>query len=398
MSDQSLMNTYGRQPISFERGNGIWLFDNNGNRYLDAISSIAVCGLGHCHPAITKAMTEQANKLVHCSNLYHIPEQQVLANSLTRISGMSQCFFANSGAEANEAAIKLARLYGHKAGIIEPKIIVMEGSFHGRTIATLSATANRKVQAGFEPLLKGFIRTPLNDISTIEHIAASSNEVVAVMLEPVQGEGGIRLADKNYLQALRKICDNNNWLLILDEVQTGNGRTGSYFAYQQLGIAPDIVTTAKGLGNGFPIGACLATGQAENVFTPGTHGSTFGGNPLACKVASAVVDTIVDNNLPARAAALGKRILDDLNKALSPTSYVKQIRGLGLMIGIEMVNPCPELVPLAKTHGLLVNVTAERVIRLLPPLILTDQEADFLVSSISRLIKIYAGDDRKSPR
>lgn len=398
MTTQPLMNTYARQAVAFDRGEGVWLFDTNGNKYLDTLSGIGVCGLGHSHPAVTKAIAEQAGKLIHCSNLYTIPLQITLAEQLCKVSGLKKAFFCNSGAEANEAAIKLARLYGQKNGRTSPAIIVMENSFHGRTMATLTATGNRKVQAGFEPLLKGFIRAPYNNIQALESIAKANNDVVAILMEPVQGEGGVIPADTAYLEKVRQLCDKHNWLLMLDEVQTGNGRTGAYFAYQRLGVEPDVVTTAKGLGNGFPIGACLAGSKAEDIFTIGKHGSTFGGNPLACAAALAVIDTIEGERLASRAKELGTRILEDLKEQFSGVSYIKDIRGLGLMIGIEMTEPCPELVALAKTKGVLLNVTSEKVIRLLPPLILTNEEADLLVTSITQLIKIYAGDDRKKPR
>jgi len=398
MADQPLMNTYGRIPVAFERGEGAWLFDTQGNKYFDALSGIAVCGLGHAHPAVTEAIRQQASLLIHCSNVYQIPLQAELARELCEVSGMERVFFGNSGAEANEAAIKMARMYGHQRGIETPTIIVMEGAFHGRTMATLTATGNRKVQAGFEPLLAGFVRTPFNDIEAIQSIAESNNSIVAVLLEPVQGEGGVNPVQPEYLQALRKICDDKGWLLMLDEIQTGNGRTGSYFNYQRLGVMPDVVTTAKGLGNGFPIGACLARGAAAEIFQPGNHGSTFGGNPLACAAALAVVRTIRSQNIAERAKELGERILNGFQERLAGADYIKSIRGQGMMFGIEMAHPCPELVPLAKTQGLLINVTAERVIRLLPPLNLTDDEADYLVDKMTRLIKVYAGDDRMKPR
>lgn len=398
MSEQHLMNTYGRQPIAIERGEGSWLYDSNGNKYFDSISGIAVCGLGHCHNAVTDAMIQQAQKLVHCSNLYNIPVQAQLAERLAEVSGMEQIFFSNSGAEANEAAIKLARYYGHKKGIPQPKVIVAENAFHGRTLATLSATGNRKVQAGFEPLVKGFVRVPFNDIAAIKSVAEANNEIVAVLLEPIQGEGGVNVPDGAYLREVRQICSDQKWLMMLDEVQTGNGRCGAYFAFQRLGIKPDVVTTAKGLGNGFPIGACLASGNAVDVFTPGSHGSTFGGNPLASAVALAVINTIESQELAQRATVLGRRILDQLNAEFANAHYIRQIRGMGLMIGIEMSSPCAELAALAKTQGLLLNVTSDKVIRLLPPLTMTDEEAEFLVNTLVRLIKIYAGDDRKAPR
>lgn len=398
MADQPLMNTYGRIPVAFERGEGAWLYDTQGNKYLDALSGIAVCGLGHAHPTVTDAIRQQAGRVIHCSNIYHIPLQTELAQELCQVSGMDRVFFGNSGAEANEAAIKLARLYGHQKGVDVPSIIVMDGAFHGRTIATLTATGNRKVQAGFEPLLAGFVRAPFNDILAIRNIAESNANVVAILVEPVQGEGGVTPIDADYLKQLREVCDAKGWLLMLDEIQTGNGRTGSYFAYQEFGVIPDVVTTAKGLGNGFPIGACLARGVAAEVLQPGNHGSTFGGNPLACAVGLAVVRTITSQNLAARAKELGNRILDGFRDSLQGADYIKEIRGMGLMIGIEFIHPCPELVPLAKTQGLLINVTSDRVIRLLPPLIMTDDEADHLVNSLTKLIKVYAGDDRLRPR
>ncbi|MCP5206130.1 MAG: aspartate aminotransferase family protein [Hahellaceae bacterium] len=398
MTTQPLMNTYGRQALSFDRGEGAWLYDTNGNKYFDTVSGIAVCGLGHSHPAVTKAISDQAGKLIHCSNLYTIPLQNTLAEQLCKVSGLKKAFFCNSGAEANEAAIKLARLYGHKKGKTSPAIIVMENSFHGRTLATLSATGNRKVQAGFEPLLKGFVRAPFNSLQALETIAKSNPDIVAILMEPVQGEGGVTPVNPEYFAKVRELCTKNDWLLMLDEVQTGNGRTGAYFAYQRLGVEPDVVTTAKGLGNGFPIGACLAGSKAEDVFTPGSHGSTFGGNPLACAAALSVIDTIEAERLASRANVLGTRLLEAFKEQFAGAKYIRDIRGLGLMIGIEMTDPCPELVALAKTQGLLINVTSDRVIRLLPPLIISDEEADHLVTSVSQLIKIYAGDDRKKPR
>lgn len=398
MADQPLLNTYGRLPIVFDHGQGPWLYDVDGNRYLDTFGGIAVSGLGHSHPAVTRAIQEQSRKLIHCSNLFHTAVQQTLAQKLCDVSGMDGVFLANSGAEANEAAIKLARLYGHNKGIHSPAIIVMDRSFHGRTLATLTATGNRKVQAGFEPLVNGFIRAPFNDLDAIAAIARSNHNVVAVLAEPVQGEGGLNIADPAWLQGIREICDHNDWLMMLDEVQTGNGRTGHYFAYQSYGVTPDVVTTAKGLGNGFPIGACLARGKAAHTFQPGHHGSTFGGNALACAAANAVIDTIVGEQLSQRAATLGKRIVDQLEEAFAGADYVVNVRGLGLMIGIELSSPCPELVPLAKTQGLLLNVTAERIIRLLPPLTLSDDEATTLVDQLVRILRLYAGDDRLSPR
>jgi len=398
MASSSLMATYNRTNTAFEMGQGAWLFDTDGNKYLDLLSGIAVCGLGHSHPAVTHALRDQAGRLLHTSNLYEIPLQTELANRLTKISGMDKVFFCNSGAEANEAAIKLARLHGHNKGINTPNIIVVDSAFHGRTMATLTATGNRKAQAGFEPLVSGFIRAPYDDIEAIKSIANSTQDVVAIFVEPVQGEGGVHIPADNYLNELRSICDDNNWLLMLDEVQTGNGRTGKYFAYQHNGILPDVVTTAKGLGNGVPIGACLAQGKAATVLQPGTHGSTFGGNPLVCAAALATVDTLISDKLIERADELGKYILDGLKESLEGANYITDIRGKGLMIGIELNEPCTELVMLAKAKGLLINVTANSVIRLLPPLILSNEEADLAIDAITTLIKVYAGDDRLSQR
>lgn len=398
MTDQALMNTYSRLEVTFESGDGVWLFDTNGNKYFDTFCGIAVCGLGHSNPAVTKAIRDQAGRLMHCSNLYHTPLQDTLANELCELSGMDKVFFANSGAEANEAAIKLARRYGSQKGVSNPAIIVMENSFHGRTMATLSATGNRKVQAGFEPLVSGFIRSPFNDIDAINQIAKSNTNIVAVMLEPIQGEGGLSIADENYLQQLRSICDDNDWLLILDEVQTGNGRTGSYFAAEQYGILPDVITTAKGLGNGYPIGACMAKGDAANVLGPGSHGSTYGGNPLGCAAALATINEIKNNELCQRATELGERIVTSLKSDLQHADYIKDIRGKGLMIGIELTTPCVELVPIAKSKGILLNVTSENVIRLLPPLNMTNEECDFLIDAIVHIIRLYAADDRITPR
>ncbi len=398
MSHNPLMQTYGRQPLAFDRGDGVWLYDEAGNRYFDAISGIGVNGLGHNHPAVTDAIQRQAARLLHCSNLYEIPLQTQLARELCAIAGMDNAFFCNSGAEANEAAIKLARLYGHRRGIRTPTIIVLDNAFHGRTLATLTATGNRKVQAGFEPLVSGFVRAPFNDLDALQHIARNNPDIVAILMEPVQGEGGLAVASDEYLRGARALCDAQGWLMMLDEVQTGNGRTGHFFCYQGAGILPDVVTTAKGLGNGLPIGACLARGEAAGVFTPGSHGSTFGGNPLVCAGALAVVRTLRDEHLPERARVLGDRLRETFETYFRGSGYVRDIRGKGLMIGIELDEPCPELVPLAKTQQLLINVTRESVIRLLPPLIMTDDEADWLATTLIRLIKLYKADERVLPR
>ncbi len=386
---EHMMKTYAPLDVCFDRGEGVWLFDDKGTKYLDALSGIAVCGLGHAHPAVTRAIQAQAEKLLHTSNLYCIRNQQRLANQLSEKSGMDRVFFSNSGAEANEAAIKLARLYGNQQNIDNPSIIVTDGSFHGRTLATLSATGNRKVQAGFEPLVHGFVRAPYNNTDAIRSIAQSSNNIVAILVEPVQGEGGINIPDENYLNELRAICDENNWLLMLDEIQTGMGRTGKWFAFQHSKIKPDIMTLAKGLGNGVPIGACIANGKAAELFQPGNHGSTFGGNPLTCAAASAVVETITEEKLCQRAAQSGKRMINAFESQLSDVDGVKAIRGMGLMIGIELDRDCPELVALALQQHCLINVTAGHVIRLLPPLIMSDEQADTVVSTVCALVKDF---------
>jgi len=382
-----LMSTYKRLPIRFERGEGIWLWDTENRQYLDALSGIAVCGLGHAHPAVTQAICEQADKLVHTSNLYGIPLQERLADRLCALATMDRVFFSNSGAESNEAAIKIARLFGHSKGIDCPAIIVMENSFHGRTLATLTATGNRKVQAGFEPLVRGFIRVPYNDLEAIRTVAANKSDAVAVLVEPVQGEGGINIPDAGYLAGIRKICDENNWLMMLDEIQTGMGRTGKWFACQHENILPDVMTIAKALGNGVPIGACLASGQAADMMQPGSHGTTFGGNPLACSAALAVLDTMEQEKLVEQAARLGQQLLQGFSSALQDLQGITEIRGHGLMIGIELDRPCSELVGKALTQGLLINVTAERVVRLLPPLITTEKQADMIVAQVSDLIR-----------
>ncbi len=381
-----LMSTYRRLPVHFERGEGVWLWDSAGKRYLDALSGIAVCGLGHAHPAVQKALCEQAGKLIHTSNLYGIEPQEILGEMLVQASGMDRVFFGNSGAEANEAAIKLARLYGHKKGIENPTIVVMENSFHGRTMATLSATGSRKVQAGFEPLVKGFVRVPYNDMESLEAVAKGTPDIVAVLVEPIQGEGGINVPAEDYLQNLRALCDQQGWLLMLDEIQTGMGRSGKMFSHQHSNIQPDVMTLAKGLGNGVPIGACLARGEAAKVFAPGNHGSTFGGNHLACAAGIAVMQTLESENLPARAAALGNHLLEAFANALEGVAGIEEIRGQGLLIGIELDHDCGELVTTALEEGLLINVTADRVVRLLPPLVMSDAEAEELVSKLSRLI------------
>lgn len=391
----ALMSTYARLPVTFERGEGCALWDTDGKRYLDALGGIAVCSLGHAHPALKEAICNQAEKLLHTSNLYGIANQDALGEKLTALAGMDKVFFSNSGAEANEAAIKLARLHGHAKGVDEPAIVVMEHSFHGRTLATLSATGNRSVQAGFEPLVKGFVRAPYNDVEALENIAKHSPNVVAVLVEPIQGEGGVRVPAEDYLNEVRRLCDQHGWLMMLDEIQTGMGRTGKMFAFQHNGITPDVMTLAKALGNGVPIGACLAKGAAAELFQPGHHGSTFGGNPLACAAGLAVVDTLVGEQLATRAATLGEKLLDGFKLALSEQEFISDIRGKGLMIGIELDRPCTELVALALEQGLLINVAAGNTVRLLPPLVLTDDEAEQLVSSVTTLINDFIANGDK---
>lgn len=386
MSDH-VMQTYGRLDVAFTEGDGVWLTDDAGRKYLDGLSGLGVIALGHANRAIADAISEQSTKLLHTSNLYRIPNQEKLADKLAEISGMDNMFFANSGAEANECAIKIARLYGKKRNIETPSIIVTDASFHGRTLATLTATGSRKVHAGFEPLVHGFVRVPYNDVEAIKQVADHNKDVVAIMVEPIQGEGGIQVPDDGYLPALREICDQHGWLLILDEVQSGNARTGKYFCYQHSDITPDLVTTAKGLGNGIPIGVCLAHGEAASVFAPGNHGSTFGGNPFACAVALKVIEEIEANDICANAANIGERMLNRFREQLGGQNNVKDIRGKGLMIGIELENACGELVGQALEKGVLINVTADSVIRLLPPLIISEQEADQLCDVVCELVQ-----------
>ena len=382
----AVMPTYGRLPVSFVRGEGSHIYDEAGKAYLDGLTGIAVCGLGHAHPAVAEALREQAGTLLHTSNLYRIGPQERLAERLCELSGMDNVFFCNSGAEANEAALKIARLHGHNRGIEAPDVIVMDGSFHGRTMATLTATGNRKVQAGFEPLLSGFVRAPFNDVESVRQIAANNKNVVAVFVEPVLGEGGIQIPAGDYLDALRKVCDANDWLLMLDEVQTGNGRTGKLFAFQHGNLLPDVITTAKGLGNGMPIGACIARGAAAEVLVAGTHGSTFGGNFLACAAANAVLDELTEGGVTERAAELGERMVAAFRSRLAGNNRVREIRGKGLMLAVELNEPCPTLVADALAAGLLINVAVDNVVRLLPPLNMSDAEADQMVAMVADLI------------
>jgi len=387
MTTQTIMPTYGRLDVEFIKGDGCWLIDKDDRRYLDALSGLGVVALGHAHPAIAEAISAQGGTLLHTSNLYRIPNQERLADRLAALSGMENMFFSNTGAEACECAIKIARLYGHQRGIAEPAIIVADNAFHGRTMATLTATGNRKVQAGFEPLVGGFVRVPFNDLESVKQAATHNQSIVAVFIEPIQGEGGIQVADQAYLQGLRTLCDDQGWLLMIDEVQSGNGRTGQFFSYQHANILPDVVTTAKGLANGVPIGVCLAANQAAHVLGPGNHGSTFGGNPLSCAAAHAVLDVFESEQIVSRAASMGQYLRDKLASALQGVNGVKEIRGQGLMIGIELELDCAELVGQALEEGLLINVTAGSVVRLLPPLILSEEEADHISEILGRLIK-----------
>jgi acetylornithine/N-succinyldiaminopimelate aminotransferase len=392
-----VMNTYNRLPVAFERGEGAWLWDTQGKRYLDALAGIAVCGVGHGHPKLTAVLREQVGRLIHTSNLYGITLQEKLADRLAAISGMDNVFFCNSGCEANEAAIKLARYYGHQKGIESPAIVVMEKAFHGRTIATLSATGSRKVQAGFEPLVSGFVRVPFDDLEAVKRVAENNRNVVAVLVELIQGEGGINICSEDYLHGLRGICDAHQWLLMLDEVQSGIGRTGTWFAFQHSGIKPDVMALAKGLANGVPIGACLTAGPAAGLFKPGNHGSTFGGNPLACAAALATLDIIEEENLMNNAVELGAFIRSDLATKFTGNPGVKDIRVKGLMIGIELAYPCGELVQQALNAGLLINVTADNVVRLLPPLNFTHEQAGLLIDMLVPLILDFLSRQASQP-
>jgi acetylornithine/N-succinyldiaminopimelate aminotransferase len=383
------MNTYSRIPVAFTHGDGVWVWDESGKKYLDALAGIAVNTLGHAHPRLTRVIAEQSARLIHTSNLYVIAEQERLAEKLAKISGTDAVFFCNSGCEANEAAIKLARLHGHAKGVESPGIVVMDKAFHGRTLATLSATGNRKVQAGFEPLVPGFVRVPFNDIEAVRRVAAQDKSVVAVLVEPIQGEGGINVSSMQYLRDLRGLCDREGWLLMVDEVQCGLGRTGKWFVYQHAGIQPDVVLLAKGLASGVPIGACLARGGAATVFKPGTHGSTFGGNPLACAAALVTLGAIEEHGLMENASRVGAILLDGLREALAGRPGVTEVRGQGLMIGVELDRPCGDLVGQALQAGLLINVTMDNVVRLLPPLIMKEAEAREVLSILVPLVRAF---------
>lgn len=382
----SMITSYNPMPVAFTHGKGVWLFDENNKAYLDGLSGIAVCGLGHAHPEVTKTIQQQAAKLLHTSNAFHIREQEALAKKLTHLTDTAQVFFTNSGAESNETAIKISRLYGHKKGINTPSVIVMEKAFHGRTMATLTASGSRKVQAGFEPLVPGFIRAPFNDLEAIKTIAANRDDVVAVMLEPIQGEGGIHPAQDSYLRGVADICKANDWLLMLDEIQTGVARTGKWYAYMHNDLKPDVITTAKGLGNGMPIGACLMQNRACDLLVPGTHGSTFGGNPLACATALTVLEVIEKENLCQMVQKNSQLLFKTLHDRLGGLSEVKNIRGKGYMIGIELDRPASEARLIGLKNGVLFNVTADKVLRLLPPLIISPEEIEMLVDRLEATV------------
>jgi acetylornithine/N-succinyldiaminopimelate aminotransferase len=392
-----VMNTYARQPVAFVRGEGVWLWDESGKRYLDALAGIAVSTLGHAHPVLTRAIAEQAAKIIHSSNLFRIPLQERAADLLAEITGLDEVFFCNSGCEANEAAIKLARLYGHQRGVTAPHVIVLENAFHGRTIATLSATGSRKVQAGFEPLVPGFVRVPLNDIDTVRAIAERDASVVAVMIEPIQGEGGINVSRLEYLRALHALCQEKEWLFISDEVQCGLGRTGQWFVYQHAGFLPDVVPLAKGLAGGVPVGACVTGGRAKGLFKPGHHGSTFGGNPLAMAALLATLETMQRDDLLGNAERVGRAIRDGLVAGLDGVAGVKEIRGMGLMIGVELDRSCGEIVARALEAGLIVNVTNDRVVRLLPPLVMSEAEGRIVVERLAPIIRDFLAQTGAAP-
>ena len=389
MAMPHIMETYGRLPVAFTRGEGVWLWDRDGKRYLDAIAGVAVNAIGHCHPKLVAALREQVGTLIHTSNLYEVELQEKLAAKICELSGMDKVFFCNSGAEANECAIKLARYFGHKKNIDNPVVVVLEKSFHGRTLATLSATGSRKVQAGFEPLVSNFVRVPFDDLEAVRKVAASNKNVVAILAELVQGEGGVCVCSPGYMQGLREICDANDWLLMLDEVQTGIGRTGTMFGFQHYGVMPDVMALAKGLGGGVPIGACVAKGKAASLFTPGTHGSTFGGTPLACTAALATLDVMVNEKVCENATEVGEHIRTTLRKQLAETPGVKEVRGQGMLNGIELDRPCGDLVKTALDKGFLINVTADSVVRFAPPLTMNKGEADTLVNGVVPLIREF---------
>lgn len=385
MSDH-LMNTYARMPVAFARGEGAWLWDDNDKRYLDAVSGLGVCALGHAHPAVAKTICEQANTLIHTANLARIPWQETLAEKVCKVARMDKAFICNSGAEAIECALKICRIAARERGIDHPEVVVMEDSFHGRTLAALSATGSRKVQAGFEPLVGGFIRAPFGDAETISRLAATHPNIVAILLEPIQGEAGVRVPPEGFLQDVREICDRNNWLMVCDEIQTGLSRTGYWYACQHEAVRPDIITSAKALANGIPIGACMARDAAAEAFTPGRHGTTFGGNPLACRTACTVLDLMHEMDLPAQAARTGQNVMDGFREKLAGNDAIVDIRGRGLMIGIEANCSLNHIKDQALERGLLINVTHDNVVRLLPPLIIDDEQAQTIVSVVSELL------------
>ena len=381
-----VMNTYARQPVAFVRGEGVWLWDEEGRKYLDALAGIAVNTLGYAHPKLTRALSQRiASGVIHTSNLWRIPDQEAAADRIAEITGLDEVFFCNSGLEANEAAIKIARKYGHERGIAEPAIVVMEKAFHGRSLATLSATGSRKVQAGFEPLVSGFVRVPLNDLEAVRTVAEHNKNVAAVFIEPIQGEGGINVSRLDYLRGLYELCQRKQWLFISDEVQCGLGRTGKWFVYQHAGFLPDVVPLAKGLGSGVPVGACVVGGRAKGVFKPGNHGSTFGGNPLAMTAVRTTIDTIKEEGLLANAVRVG----DLIRNGLPRVDGVAEVRGMGLMIGVELARPCGELVKQALDAGLVINVTADNVIRMLPPLVMNEAEGRMVVERLAPLVQRF---------
>jgi len=392
------MNTYARQPVAFVRGQGVWLWDEAGRKYLDALAGIAVNTLGHNHPRLVRALTEQIGRIIHTSNLFRVPQQEAAADRVAEITGLDEVFFCNSGLEANEAAIKVARKYGHDRGVKEPAIIVMEKAFHGRSLATLSAGGSRKVQAGFEPLVQGFVRVPLNDLEAVRQVAAHNKNIVAVFIEPIQGEGGINVSRLEYLRELKKICDANEWLFMSDEVQCGLGRTGKWFVYQHAGFLPDVVPLAKGLAGGVPVGACVVGGRAKGVFKPGNHGSTFGGNPLAMTGIVTTIDTVKEEGLLENAGRVGQSMLNNLKSALGAVSGVAEIRGMGLMIGIELDRPCGELVKAALDAGLVINVTADNVVRILPALVMSEVEGREVVERLVPLVKGFLSQGSTQPQ
>ncbi len=393
-----LMNTYARQPVAFVRGEGVWLWDESGRKYLDALAGIAVNTLGHNHPVLVRAIAEQAARIIHSSNLFRIPAQERAADLLAGITGLDEVFFCNSGLEANECAIKLARLYGHQRGIAEPHIVVMEDAFHGRSLATLSATGSRKVQAGFEPLVPGFVRVPLNDLGAVRALAENDRNVAAVLIEPIQGEGGINVARIDYLRGLHELCHKHEWLFISDEIQCGLGRSGKWFVYQHAGFLPDVVPLAKGLAGGLPVGACVVGGRAKGVFKPGNHGSTFGGGPLVMTALAATLETMMKDGLLANAEKVGRVIREGLAGALAGLTGVREIRGMGLMIGVELERPCTDLVGIALERGLVLNVTHDNVIRLLPPLVMSEDEGRQLVGILAPIVREFLAAGAAQPR